>query len=110
MRLIFGEQTSRILEPSPQGLISSRTLKYNTTYFNTEAEGGRIVKKWDFGAEKYQKKISKKKIKNQKSNIKHPTLFFGLWPLLAFFQCDPWCLLLQNLCHTTYSFIGIALL
>ena len=23
MRLIFGEQTSRILEPSPQGLISS---------------------------------------------------------------------------------------
>ena len=45
-----------------------------------------MVKEWDFEAGFFFKS----------KRIKYPTLFYVLWPLLAFFQCDPWCLPTQN--------------
>ena len=51
--------------PSPCGLLQ------------TEAERGRMVKEWDFEAGKKFKRSKK---------IQNPTLFYVLWPLLAFFS------------------------
>ena len=62
-------------------------LLHQAASFNTEAEGGRNVKEWDFEAGKKFKNCKKNQITN---------FVLYLTAIIGHFQCDPWCLPTHN--------------